>query len=238
MGSGIISSALLGYLCASLGSKTLLNQTFVLITSSPKNPYSDRSNPLDDLHAEEYRWFAIRVGNRKEKVVAKLLNRDGIETYLPLRDRPFNYKSKTGVRQIPLLGGYLFVRITRRESLQVLQPTYVFGFVKLGQERRQIKPAELDLLRKLSTDNSLEWVVEDKLETLQPGSLVEICRGPLAGVRGHYVDAKNKKTFIISFGGLDARLMTCEVSPKDVVPLDGDVQEAAPQPPEGKKKLW
>ena len=215
-----------------------MKQTFVLISSSPKNPFPTRENPLDDLHVEEYRWFAIRVGNRKEKVVAKQLNREGIETYLPLRDRPFNYKSKTGVRQIPLLGGYLFVKITSRESYRVLQPTYVFGFVKLGKERRQIKQAELDVLRKLSTDNSLEWVVEDKLQELEPGSLVEICRGPLAGVRGHYVNAKNKKTFVISFGGLDARLMTCEVSPQDVVPLDGDVLRTDQPTGEGKKKLW
>ncbi|WP_157975968.1 UpxY family transcription antiterminator [Lewinella sp. IMCC34191] len=211
----------------------------MLITSSSKNPIPQPPNPLDDLHPVEQRWFALRVGNRKEKVVVKLLERDGIQTFLPLRERPFNYKSKTGVRQIPLLGGYLFVKITQQESLKVLQPTYVFGFVKLGKERRQIKQEEIDLLRRLSSDSSLEWVVEEKMATLQPGQLVEICRGPLSGVRGHYVDAKNKKTFVISLGGLDARLMTYEVSPKDVIPLDGDVQTEEPkQEDKGKKKLW
>ena len=170
--------------------------------------------------------------------MVKQLEREGIATFLPLRERPFSYKSKTGVRQIPLLGGYLFVHIVQRQAIQVLQPTFVFGFVKLGAERRQVKPEEIDLLRRLSTDNSLEWVVEEKMETLQPGSLVEICRGPLAGVRGHYITAKNKKTFVISFGGIDARLMTCEVSPQDVVPLDGDVLPDNQQKNEGKKKLW
>ncbi|PPK87951.1 transcription antitermination factor NusG [Neolewinella xylanilytica] len=210
----------------------------MLITTNPKTLNLQHSNPLDDLHPEEQRWFAIRVGNRKEKVVVKQLERDGIQTFLPLRDRPFSYKSKTGVRKIPLLGGYLFVKITQREALKVLQPNFVFGFVKLGTERRQIRQEEIDLLRRLSSDNSLEWVVEEKLASLQPGQLVEICRGPLSGVRGHYVNAKNKKTFIISFGGLDARLMTCEVSPKDVVPLDGEVLNDAPPEDEGKKKLW
>ena len=211
----------------------------VLISSSPKNPQSQQPNPLDDLHPEEPRWFAIRVGNRKEKVVVKHLQRDDIETFLPLRERPFNYKSKTGVRQIPLLGGYLFVKIVSREAVKVLQPPFVFGFVKLGRERRQIKQEEIDLLRRLSTDNSFEWVVEEKMATLQPGQLVEICRGPLSGVRGHYIDAKNKKTFVISLGGLDARLMTYEVSPQDIVPLEGDVQpEDAAQENKGKKKLW
>ena len=161
-----------------------------------------------------------------------------MECFLPLRERPFRYKSKTGVRQLPLLGGYLFVRIVARQSVEVQRQNFVFGFVKLGRERRQIRQSEIDLLKRLSTDTSLEWVVEERLEVLTPGCPVEIARGPLAGVRGHYIDAKSKKTFIISFGGLDARLMTCEVSPSDVIPLKGEPLSDA-EPGGGKnKKLW
>lgn len=195
----------------------------VLITANLK-PVT--SSFTDDLHPTEARWFAVRVGHRKEKVVCKLLDREGVEHYLPLRDRPFRYKSKTGVRQIPLLGGYLFVNIVARESLAVQRQNFVFGFVKIGNERRRIKTAEIDLLRKLSSDNSLEWVVEEKMEALAVGSVVEICRGPLAGVRGCYLHAKDKKTFVISFGGLDARLMTFEVSPEDVIPLREEIGES------------
>ncbi|WP_116127851.1 transcription termination/antitermination NusG family protein [Lewinella sp. IMCC34183] len=200
-----------------------------MLVTAQSFPKSSRSAiAQDDLHVDEPRWFAVRVGHRKEKVVAKQLGLLGVECFLPLRERPFRYKSKTGVRQIPLLGGYLFVRIVAQQALDVQRQNFVFGFVKLGSERRQVKPYEIDLLKRLSTDDTLEWVVEEKLETLSPGSLVEICRGPLAGVRGHYVSAKNKKTFIISFGGLDARLMTCEVRPQDVIPLDGNTLPEAP----------
>ena len=151
--------------------------------------------------------------------MTKLLERDGIEHYLPLRDRPFTYKSKTGVRQIPLLGGYVFVKIISSQSVVVLQPSQVFGFVRLGRNRKQVTQAEIDLLRRLSSDNALEWAVEEKASAFNPGCRVEIARGPLAGVRGYYVQAKTKKTFLVSFDGLDARLMTCEVSPTDVIPI-------------------
>lgn len=196
----------------------------MLITANLK-PVS--SSFTDDLHPTESRWFAVRVGHRKEKVVCKMLDREGVEHYLPLRDRPFKYKSKTGVRQIPLLGGYLFVNIVASESLKVQRQSFVFGFVKIGNERRQIKPEEIDLLRKLSSDNTLEWVVEEKMEGLTVGSVMEICRGPLSGVRGHYLHAKNKKTFVITLGGLDARLMTFEVSPEDVIPLREETGDSA-----------
>nr|WP_256534287.1 transcription termination/antitermination NusG family protein [Lewinella sp. JB7] len=210
-----------------------------MITANFKPLKPANSLHTDDLHPAEPRWFAVRVGHRKEKVVAKLLQQEGVECFLPLRDRPFNYKSKTGVRRIPLLGGYLFVRIVAREALIVQRVNFVFGFVKIGADRRQVTLQEIDLLKRLSSDDTLEWVVEEKLGTLHPGTLVEICRGPLSGVRGHYLSAKNKKTFIISFGGLDARLMTCEVSPADVIPLDDQTtaQEEKPSPT-AKKKYW
>ena len=190
----------------------------MLITanSTPRQP----TGHTDHLDAVEPRWFALKVGHRKEKVVVKLLERQGVECFLPLRDRPFKYKSKTGVRQIPLLGGYLFVKIVSAQANLVLQPNFVFGFVKIGRNRRQVTPEEINLLQRLSTHNTLEWVVEEKTEVLEVGTPVEIVRGPLAGVRGHYVAAKNKKTFIISFGSLDARLV-CEVSPDIVVPITG-----------------
>lgn len=191
----------------------------VLVFNRPKTLNVTAPTVQDDLDAVEPRWFAVKVGHRKEKVVAKQLAIAGVEYFLPLRDRPFKYKSKTGVRQIPLLGGYIFVRIVARDAIHVHRINHVFGFVKLGRERRCIKEPEIELLRRLSANDSLEWVVEEKLATLEPGTLVEICRGPLAGVRGHYVAAKSKKTFVITFDGLDARLMTCEVSPDDITPL-------------------
>ena len=61
--------------------------------------------------------------------------------------------------------------------------------------------------------------MEEQADALVAGDQVEICRGTLAGIRGHYVGAKNKKTFIISLPGIDARLMTYEVSPNDIIPL-------------------
>ncbi len=191
----------------------------------------------DDLHPDQARWFAVRVGHRKEKVVAKLLDIEGVEYFLPLRERPFKYKSKTGVRQIPLLGGYIFVRIVAGQQLQVQRLSFVFGFIKIGKERRQVTQDEIDLLRRLSVDNTIKWVVEDKLQEMESGTVVEIARGPLAGVRGYYLHAKSKKKFIISFGGLDARLMTCEVSPEDVIPLQGMDVVQEPQN-QDRKKLW
>lgn len=180
---------------------------------------------MDDLDQRVARWFAIRVGNRKEKFVKKQLDRGGIECFLPLRDRPFHYASKTGVRQLPLIAGYVFVKIVRHQVTAVLQCSHAFGFVKIGSNRRQVTQQEIEVLRRLSSSQDLEWTVGEKADQLSPGAMVEICRGPLAGVKGRYRSVKNKHSFVISFPGLDARLMTCEVSPEDIVPIDSSEEE-------------
>lgn len=173
----------------------------------------------DDLDGYEARWFAISVGNRKEKYVARQFERSGIEYFLPLRDKAFHYRSKTGVRRLPLLPGYLFVKIITKQAARVLRTNFVFGFVKIGHERRRVTAREIDLLRKISVDDTLEWVVEEKLTLMAKGTPVEIRRGPLSGVKGEFIHQRSKNTFIISFPGLDARLMSCEVSSDDVIPI-------------------
>ncbi len=113
----------------------------------------------------------------------------------------------------------MFVKIISCEAAAVHAAPFVFGFVRIGRVRKQVTEQEIEVLRRISCDLSLSWAVEDAVLPLRRGCRVEIARGPLAGVRGHYVEAKSKKAFIISFDGLDARLMTCEVSPADIILL-------------------
>lgn len=195
----------------------------------------------DDLHDRERRWFAVRTAARHEKRAVAELRRAGIECYIPLREKTAEYAGKRVTRQLPLLAGYVFVRIRRSEERTVHFAHYVSGFVRLGRIRRRVTEAEMDLLRRLSTDRDLSWEAMDNAFDFRLGTPVEIIRGPLAGVRGHYVTKKNKKTFVISLGGLGACLATCEVDPTVLVALAGGA--AAPAsgeraPHAGKKTLW
>lgn len=197
---------------------TPTNPLSVLVASRANALRSLPTDHTDDLHHTERRWFAIRTGHRKEKVVAKLLGRSGVEHMLPLRDRPYQYRSKRGVRKLPLLPGYLFVRLIAAESPLIWETSFTYGFVKVGRNRLQIHQPEIDLLLRLSTEHTLEWKVEEKVNTLEEGCPVEISKGPLAGVRGHYVRAKGRSTFIIALHGMDGDLY-CEVPPELVIPI-------------------
>lgn len=175
----------------------------------------------DDVHLTERRWFAVRTAARHEKKASHELQRAGIESYVPLRERVYRYASKQTTRQLPLLTGYVFVRIRKDEEGRVLRAHYVSRFVRLGPVRRRVTDAEIELLRTLSADRSLDWESVEEVFDFSAGTPVEIIRGPLVGVRGIYLRKKNKKTFVISFGALDACLSTCEIDPTFLVALDG-----------------
>lgn len=193
----------------------------------------------DDMHLSERRWFAVRTSSKHEKKAGAELTRLGIEHFIPLREKVYHYASKKVTRQLPLLSGYVFVHICKLEELKVLQAHYVSRFVTLGKERRCVTNQELDLLRKLSTDRNLDWDTIEDFFDFSKGTPVEIIKGPLAGTRGYYLEKKNKKTFLISLGSLNACLATCEVDPQFLVALDGG--EIAPSEVNSKreeKTLW
>ncbi|MFK8162860.1 MAG: UpxY family transcription antiterminator [Lewinella sp.] len=212
----------------------------IRISSLNHRLQSQNNQITDDLHVRERRWFAVRTSSKHEKQAVKELTSRGIDAWTPLREKVYHYPSKKVTRQLPLLTGYVFVHITQQEENTVRFAHYVSCFLKIGQTRRQVTTAEIDLLRKLSTDRTLDWeTVEDSFD-FSEGTPVEIIKGPLAGVRGHYISKKSKKTFVIALGSLNACLATCEVDPRYLVALEGATalgnQDMAQN--EGEKTLW
>lgn len=213
-----------------------------LYISSLNHRFQPATNAsTDDLHVSERRWFVVRTSSKHEKQAVRELQRLGIEAWIPLREKVFNYPSKKVSRELPLLTGYVFVNILREEEHTVRSANYVSCFLKLGQARRRVTDAEMNLLRKLSTDRSLDWEEMETSFAFIEGTPVEIIKGPLAGVRGHYVNKKNKKTFVIALGSLHTCLATCEVDPRFLVALnDGKPVAVANGEAQltGKKTLW
>lgn len=201
-----------------------------------------RVDAVDDMHLREQRWFALRTSARHEKRALAALEKRNISAYLPLRERICHYPGKTVSRHLPLLPGYVFVRIKKAEETLVFHCPYVAGFVRLGRERKCVTEAEINLLRRISVDRSLDWEAVEDLYGMPAGTPVEIIRGPLAGFRGHYLRQKNKNTFVITFAGLNARLATCEVDPHYLAALDGTPLgregEANRDDLGGRKTLW
>lgn len=138
-----------------------------------------------------------------------------IDAYLPLRERRYTYPSKTVIRQLPILPGYVFVRPEAKHLSAVLTISHVFGFVKSAGKYALVTEQEVDHLKRLSTTRDLDWC-EVSEEEITAGTPVKIIRGSLSGLRGRLIERKDQKVFLISFNDkMTTQLGTFEVTKDD-----------------------
>jgi transcription antitermination factor NusG len=148
-------------------------------------------NHLDELEA---RWFAIYTPYKREKTVQARLDKQGITTYLPLLHLTRYYTRKSKQVAMPLFNCYLFVKITKKEYIRVLETPDVLRFVRFSRNLISIPQQEIDLVRRV-VGEGLEITVESL--GLNAGDSVEIIGGNLTGVRGKLIKKEGKERFLV-----------------------------------------
>lgn len=169
-----------------------------------------KGGPINQLHETEARWFAAYTGFKREKFVKRLLDRQGIHTYLPLLTKTRRYTRKIKEVQLPLIPCYIFVKIVKDEYVKVLSTEYIHGFVKFNKDMLAIPDEEIELLRAVVGENAVKDLAPDRF---MPGAPVEIIGGSLTGVRGTLVEIKGKKEFVVDFERVGYSLLV-NIDPK------------------------
>lgn len=146
------------------------------------------------LNESEQRWFAVYTKYKREKLVQKRLQEQGIHVYLPIQRLTRRYERKVKTVELPLISCYIFTRITKKHYVPVLNTADVLHFVKFSQNLIAIPDREIRLLQRI-TGEGIELEVEPK--SFMVGEEVEIIAGSLAGVRGILQQKDRKKNFVI-----------------------------------------
>lgn len=157
------------------------------------------------IHDTEPRWFAVHTRSKCEKMVASLLLRKQIHAYLPLVRTLRRYTRKVKKVEKPLIGCYVFVRITKTEYLTVLETEHVAGFVRFSKELIAIPDEEINLIRRLVLEEDIE--LEAVPGVLSPGDPVMITAGPLMGLKGAVVEQAGKRKFKVALENLGYSLL-------------------------------
>ncbi len=166
-------------------------------------PQGSTLSPLVQLHDTEARWFAVYTMAKHEKIVARRLQQKQIACYLPLQQVTRFYTRKVKRLELPLIKGYIFVHITAKEYVPVLETPDVVNFVKFNKNLIAIPEAEIDLIKRVAGDK-LEAGVEPL--TLCEGDEVEIIGGQLTGVRGKLVSHANKHEVLLELTSIGLAL--------------------------------
>lgn len=155
------------------------------------------------LQDDEPRWFAVRVQFKREKVVNQRLTESGIQAYLPMQQVVRTYASKTKRLKVPLINGYIFVFITRRDYTPVLADPNVINFVRFNRNLVSIPEHEIELLKRIVGEYP---EVNISPLSFSVGEEVEILSGNLTGIRGKLVKKHNRHTFVVSLESLGHEL--------------------------------
>lgn len=150
---------------------------------------------LDPSHKH---WYVIYTRSRAEKKVAEELLTLGIECFLPLQKKLRQWKDRKKWVETPLISGYCFVHINRKEYDKVLQLSNVVCYVTFERKAAIIPDEQIDSLRQILKQFDFEVTVSH--DNFKPGKKVEIIEGALIGMQGELIESRGKHKFALRIG--------------------------------------
>ena len=149
-------------------------------------------------------WYALHARVRHEKMVEQRLQERGVPTFLPLVTEVHRWSDRKKTIQIPLFGGYLFVKLapSKVDRLKLLRVDGVFGFVGSRGEGTPIPDEQIDAVRTL-VEGTLPWCSHPFLRI---GQRVRIRNGALEGLEGILVSRSGTHTLVISVNAIQRSL--------------------------------
>lgn len=169
---------------------------------------------MDTVNSCHENWYAIQTRSRHEKVVRDQLVGRGIEPLLPLCISIRHWKDRKKVLQLPLFPGYCFAKFSLVDRITVLQVPGVINIVGSDHNPVPIPDIDIETIKTLVL-NTHRY---NPHPYFSEGTLVEVTRGPLFGLRGHVVRTANQCRLVIAVHAIQ-QAASLEIDARDVTPL-------------------
>jgi transcription antitermination factor NusG len=144
------------------------------------------------------RWLAAYTRSRHESSVAEQLQRKGLEFLLPTFERWRRWSDRVKRSPAPLFPGYVFVHVSERERVAVLQTLGVVHLVSSAGKPATLREDEVEHLR-LCCRQSRDI---EPHPYLRIGHRVRVKHGPFAGCEGQLIDKQNASRLIINIDAI------------------------------------
>jgi transcription antitermination factor NusG len=159
-------------------------------------------------------WHAAYTLSRHEKRVFARLKEKQIDAFLPLSRAAHRWKNRTTVTvELPLFPGYLFVRIPRRNRVDILSTPGVLSLVGSRGEPWPLSDFEIETLR-----SGLDHRNAEPHPYLVVGERARITKGPLACMEGVLLRTKNNLRVVLTINEI-ASSFAVEVDSDDLEPV-------------------
>ncbi len=137
------------------------------------------------------RWWVLHTRPRSEKALARRFGERGTKYYLPLYGRDWVNRGRRFSSYLPLFPGYVFLFGDTDDRLSALETNLVAHAIPVDDQEQLYN----DLARVHSLLTSGAAVTPE--DRLGPGDMVQIIRGPLAGLEGKVIRRGKHLKFII-----------------------------------------
>ncbi|MEI6748792.1 MAG: UpxY family transcription antiterminator [Bacteroidales bacterium] len=130
----------------------------------------------------DYQWYAVYTRSRTEKKAHDELVQRGIICFLPMHKVLRQWSDRKKWVETPLFNSYLFVRISPKEYLQVLQISGLVRFITFEGKAVPIPPQQIEAIKVFLEQGAPDFASEEV--HLLAGAAVEITRGTMIGLTG------------------------------------------------------
>jgi transcription antitermination factor NusG len=141
-------------------------------------------------------WYAVRTRSRHEKLVARQLETQGIESFLPVVIQTHKWSDRSRQVETPLFSGYAFLRmiLSPDDRVRVLRTQGVVSFVGVQGSGTPIPDHQIDDIRTLVASK----VSYEERPFLRVGQRVRVRGGALDGMQGILVAENGDRSLVIS----------------------------------------
>ena len=151
-------------------------------------------------------WVAVYVRSRSEKRVAELMQRVGVENYLPIVSRLHKWSDRYKMVDEPLFKSYVFAKIKKSEVSIVREIDGVVEIVGFGGEIVTVPEEQISIIRNMVDANQELSVMQS--DALQKGVRVKIVDGAFAGREGLLISDCKEGNFAVKIAAIGLTLVT------------------------------
>ena len=160
---------------------------------------------MPSVRKSGYQWYAIYTRSRSEKAVNTELSLTGIESYLPLKKTIRIWSDRKKMVEVPLFNSYVFVKVSEKEYMKVLQTFGVTRYITFEGLAVSIPEQQINAV-KAYLDETEPIPLDDQLK-LAPGKNVLITCGPMAGMSGILLDIEGKNRVKVEIDAIGQSLI-------------------------------
>ena len=148
-------------------------------------------DPAQRAELGERLWWVMHTRPRQEKSLARELYTRQTPFYLPVIPRRWRSRGRVMTSHVPLFSGYVFVLADGEERVATLGTHRVVRSLEVPDQEGLW--GDLRQIEQLLASGA-PVTPEDRF---QPGTTVEIRRGPLAGLRGTILRGASGRRFVV-----------------------------------------